>query len=363
MTVNTSEQTSLDLLITLKSQYEYALTEANAKAVYLREQLAHVNALLINQLIPSSNGAQPLQANVTDLAPMLALSAQIETLGSDFSPQLPSLEVAEPISVPRNTTTVTPRKQKRAISKIALKVAPKPEKPASKRHSLSLLPTYQGLQKLEAIAQVLKAAAGQEVTIDSVVQTLYGNLSAAEHKAERFRMKTAMFQGVKKGFWQKAATPSSYLIPAIKGRSSGQKAVKASLVAKAEEAIALAPESQAASRLAKSSKTKPGPVAGTNKRNSLPLLPVYQDMKKLDAIGVVLENYRGEVLHHDTIIQMLYGDLSPAELKAERVRIKTALLTGVKNNRWEKAPKPSSYFIQSEVATSRKARGAKAPKK
>lgn len=358
MTVNTSEQTSLDLLITLKSQYEYALTEANAKAIYLREQLAHVNALLINQLIPS-NGAQPLQANVTDLAQMLTLNAQIETLGSDFSPQLPSLEVAEPIAVTRNTTAVTPRNQKRTISK----VAPKPEKTSSKRNSLALLPAYQGLRKLDAIAQVLKTEAGQEVTIDSVVQMLYGNLSAAEHRAERFRMKTAMFQGVKKGLWQKAATPSSYLIPAVKGRNSGRKAVKASLVAKAEEAIALAPESQPDSRLAKVSKAKPGPVAGANKRNSLPLLPVYKDMKKLDAIGVVLENYRGEVLHHDTIIQMLYGDLSPAELKAERVRIKTALLTGVRNNRWEKAPKPSSYFLKSEVATSRKARGAKAPKK
>ncbi len=353
MTANTSEQTSLDLLITLKSQYEYALTEANAKAVYLREQLAHVNALLINQLIPS-NGAQPLQAHVTNSAPMLAFSAPVETLGSDLSTQLSSLEVTESIPVPSNATVSEPCTQKRAVSK----TTPKPEKPIRKRNSLTLLPAYQGLQKLDAIAQVLEAQAGQEVSIDSLVQTLYGNLSATEHKAERLRMKTAMFQGVKKGFWQKALTPSSYLIAAPKEGSAGRKTVKTSVAAKSEEAIALAPVSQPA----KGPKTKPGPTAGANTRNSLPLLPVYQDMKKLDAIGVVLEKYRGEVLHHDTIIQMLYGDLSPAELKAERVRIKTALLTGVKNNRWEKAPKPSSYFLKSD-ATSGKARGAKAPKK
>jgi hypothetical protein len=353
MTENTSEQTSLDLLITLKSQYEYALTEANTKAVYLREQLAHVNALLINQLIPSS-GAQPLQASVSDLSPTLALSAQVETFSSDFSPQLSSPEVSEPISAPSNAPTAKPRTQKRA------KATPKTAKTASKRNSLTLLPAYQGLQKLDAIAQVLSAKAGQEVTIDSVVQTLYGNLSAAEHKAERLRMKTAMFQGVKKGFWQKATTPSSYLIASPKRKNAGRKAVKESLVAKAEEATALAPVSPPK---AKASKAKPGPTAGANKRNSLPLLPVYKDMKKLDAIGVVLEKYRGEVLHHDTIIQMLYGDLSPAELKAERVRIKTALLTGVRNNRWEKAPKPSSYFLKPEGAASGKARGAKASKK
>jgi hypothetical protein len=346
MTENTSEQTSLDLLITLKSQYEYALTEANAKAVYLREQLAHVNALLINQLIPSSG--QPVQTHVTDSAPTLALSAQVETFSSDFPTQLSSLEVAEPILVTSDAPVSKPRTQKRAASK----ASPKSAKLSGKRNSLPLLPAYQGLRKLDAIAQVLKAEAGQEVTIDSVVQRLYGDLSAAAHKAERLRMKTAMFQGVKKGFWQKATTPSSYLVASAKRKNAGRR------TAKAEEAIALTPAS-----LPNKAKAKPGPTAGASKRNSLPLLPIYKDMKKLDAIGVVLENYRGEVLHHDTIIQMLYGDLSPTELKAERVRIKTALLTGVKNKRWEKAPKPSSYFLRSESAAPGKSRGARASKK
>jgi hypothetical protein len=69
MTANTPEQTSLDLLISLKSQYEFALTEANSKTVYLREQLAHVNALLLNQLLPPSQ-LKPLQAKV-EAAPTL----------------------------------------------------------------------------------------------------------------------------------------------------------------------------------------------------------------------------------------------------------------------------------------------------
>jgi hypothetical protein len=353
MTVNTPEQTSLDLLISLKSQYEFALTEASSKAVYLREQLAHVNALLLNQLLPPSQ-LKPLQAQV-DAAPTLALSAQIEP-EKEKSVLAPPLTVPEPISIPDTAPVSKPRAQKRLSTKGASKV----EKVASKRNSLPLLPAYQGLLKLDAIAKVLEAGRNQEVSIDNVVQVLYGNLSAAEHKAERLRMKTALFQGVKKGMWQKSTTPSHYFIGSLKGQ--GRKTTKASSTVNATKAIATptATESIPASKpkktpsvSARGNNAKSPQIGTPSKRKSLPLLPEYAGMKKLDAIGIVLEKNKGEVLHHDTIIQMLYGDLSLADLKEERIRIKTALLTGVKFNRWEKSPIPSSYLLKSKSAASK----------
>jgi hypothetical protein len=353
MTANTPEQTSLDLLISLKSQYELALTEANSKAVYLREQLAHVNALLLNQLLPHSQ-LKPLQAQV-DTAPTLALSAQIEPVKEKSVATLP-LTVTEPISILDTALISEPRAQKRP----SIEGAPKTEKVASKRNSLPLLPAYQGLLKLDAIAKVLEAERNQEVSIDNVVQALYGNLSAAEHKAERLRMKTALFQGVKKGLWQKSTTPSNYFIGSLKGqgrKTAGSSTAKASKIMATLETIESTPASKspktssASSLKAKASRAKSTQTGTNSKRNSLPLLPEYAGMKKLDAISIVLEKNRGEVLHHDTIIQMLYGDLSLADLKDERVRIKTALLTGVKNNRWEKSPIPSSYFLKSGPAS------------
>jgi hypothetical protein len=209
---------------------------------------------------------------------------------------------------------------------------------------------------------VLESERDREVSIDTVVQTLYGNLSAADHKAERLRMKTALFQGVKKGMWQKSTTPSNYFIGSLKGQ--GRKSAKGSSTANADKAIATLEKTKAipasnspktssvSSRSTKAPKSKPTPAGTASKRNSLPLLPEYAGMKKLDAIAIVLEKNRGEVLHHDTIIQTLYGDLSLADLKDERVRIKTALLTGVKNNRWQKSPIPSSYFLKSGSAAS-----------
>jgi hypothetical protein len=55
-----------DSLIALKSQYEQALTEVNTNASHLREQLSHVNALLLNQLVPT-------QAPIKSAEPALTL--------------------------------------------------------------------------------------------------------------------------------------------------------------------------------------------------------------------------------------------------------------------------------------------------
>jgi hypothetical protein len=352
MTANTPEQTSLNLLISLKSQYELALTEASSKAVYLREQLAHVNALLLNQLLPPSP-LKPLLAKVEATQP-LPVSAQLEPVKE--KPVLHPFTITESILTPDTATISKPPTQKSTPTKGTSKEG----KVASKRNSLPLLPAYQGLLKLDAIAQALEAERDREVSIDTVVQTLYGNLSAAEHKAERLRMKTALFQGVKKKLWQKSATPSHYFIGSLTGQGrkpAGSSTAKSNKDTATLDTTKVAP----ASNLPKTSPASPSPKGSkakspnsgkTSKRNSLPLLPEYAGMKKLDAIAMVLEKNRGEVLHHDTIIQMLYGDLSLADLKDERVRIKTALLTGVKNKRWQKSPIPSSYLLKSGSATS-----------
>ncbi len=50
-----------DYLSSLRFQYEQALSEADKKASQYREQLSHVNALLLDQLAPS-NGATSLTA-------------------------------------------------------------------------------------------------------------------------------------------------------------------------------------------------------------------------------------------------------------------------------------------------------------
>jgi peptidoglycan hydrolase CwlO-like protein len=73
---STPRPSPLDSLITLKSQYERSLSETETQASYLREQLSHVNALLLNQLVPP-------QAPIKSAEPALTLEeadAQVERL-------------------------------------------------------------------------------------------------------------------------------------------------------------------------------------------------------------------------------------------------------------------------------------------
>jgi hypothetical protein len=98
---------------------------------------------------------------------------------------------------------------------------------------------------------------------------------------------------------------------------------------------------------AKARATKVKPEAAPASRISFPLLPAYQGKSKLEAIGTVLEENQGKVVYHDSIIKELYGELSPEALKVERLRMKAALIQGVKKKLWQKASAPSTYVLKS----------------
>jgi hypothetical protein len=72
-------------------------------------------------------------------------------------------------------------------------------------------------------------------------------------------------------------------------------------------------------------------------------------MMKLDAIAAVLGQNLGEVLHQDTIIQMLCGNLSLEDLKKERVRMDACLRNGMKIYKWKKAPVAASYVLEASA--------------
>jgi hypothetical protein len=101
--------------------------------------------------------------------------------------------------------------------------------------------------------------------------------------------------------------------------------------------------------------TKPQATkARSSGRESFPLLPAYQGMTKLEAIGQILSEQSGHVLHQDTIIQLLYGDLSPEVLKVESRRMRASLFQGVTKGLWQRAPKqPSSYIASGNARKSK----------
>lgn len=306
-------QSLFNSLIALKSQYEQALTEADTKVSHLREQLSHVNTLLLNQLLPP-------KAHIKSAEPALTLDeADAQVVRLALAPVSTEVSVSD---IPKTKASI--RNTKAALEPALGKRTPRP-----------LLPAYEGLTRLEAIAHILQATPGQEITIDTLTESMFGDLSAAAHKAEVLKLRTLLYQGEKRGLWRKGSVPSSYMIP----NSTGEAKVSTAAVQPLSEK----------NLNAKASYVKP---SSSQQRISLTVLPAFDGMTKLDAIATVLEQHLGEVLHQNTIIQKLYGDLSIEDLKKERVRMDTCLRNGVKSNRWQKAPVAASYVLEAAGAKS-----------
>lgn len=288
-------------LIELRRHYEQIVAQSEYQAAQASAQLEHIDALLVNGLL---QGEMPVFSEAIP-ADRLALTAA--SVPDSFT---------EDDEIPPDTSD-----------------APAPESSVSQSSSKgdrtprTLMPAYEGMKRLEAIAKAMEATPGEEMTIDSLIQELFGNLSATDHKAERKRLNTLLYKGEKLGLWKKGKASSSYLVD-----ESGTDRSKAA-----------APTSTAqpsTSKTRKAARTSGG-------RDSLPMLSEYDGMTKLEAISKVLTDQSGHVLHQDSIIQLLYGDLSPDVLNEETRRLRASLFQGVRKGLWQKAAKqPSSYLVK-----------------
>lgn len=353
MTEKTSNQSLVDNLVALKSQYESELTEAGSKATYYKEQLVHLNALLLDRLLPSQE-FQTVQPQLERPEPVLSFTAQDK--GANDRPSLPPASKAKVNS----------------------------QAPAS-RVSLPFLPQYQGLKKLEAIGQVMQGYVGQVLHQDTIIQLLFGDLSPAALKTERLRMKTALLQGVKKGLWSKAPKPSSYILKGSKAKS-GQAAAPATAPKAASAKKKATPKSATASsarqgkapktaaRPAKAAKPSAKPARqasvkgrqtarskapGQSPRIILPMHSDFTGLSKIEAVEKVMAENAGKPVHIDTIIDRLFGTLSPADAKAEKGRMKDVMNRGRDRKLWNKAPAPLSFVMGSPTAASKATNNSK----
>ncbi len=156
-----------------------------------------------------------------------------------------------------------------------------------------------------------------------------------------------LYKGEKDKLWQKGKAPSSYIIQVEKKNSKGSDSKKVSTAKRSTT---------------KAKATKP---QSTKVRISLPLQPAFKGLQKHEAITAVLEKHRGTALHQDAIIEMLYGQLSPEAMKAERPRTKTALQAGVKTKKWQKSRKPACFQLpkNTKAAATKKTEQPKAKTK
>ncbi len=263
--------------------------------------------------------AQELPVLETTIAPTLKPASPIPAL----SAQAEALEIRTELEPDEDVEDFLERAKPSSLRKASLPAEPVAQ---GNRIPRPLLPAYQGLKRLEAIAQVLQSAPDLEMTTDRLISALFGTLSPAEHKAERLKLKTLLYQGKKLGRWQKGTTLSSYRLSAPHPTDKLQSA---------PVAIAKPPTPSQAK----------APAAKGNA--AISLLPAYAGMNKLEAIAQVLTEQSGHILHQDTLFQLLYGEASPEVLSKESKRMRASLFQGVTKGLWEKASnQPSSYLAK-----------------
>lgn len=350
----TNTQTLIQTLTTLKAHYEQQLAQSEAPASqHSADLLSHTDALLVGLLVQSNGHAVP--------------TATLKPLAQASAPKAVAQSKPKAVTVPAS------------------------------RISFELLPAYQGKSKLEAIGTVLVENQGKVVHQDSIIKELYGDLSPEALKVERLRMKAALNQGMKKNLWQKAPAPSTYTLKSTKAKAStpaekgtpstkGRKpktpptqsdqtpssVKKALIAAKASTSKKATPASKrtatrtsktATAKTTQAEKTQPEIVSINGKNiGAKPILTIHSDfdgLSKIDAVAKVMNENTGKVVNVDDIIERLYGQLSLADYKAEKARMKDVMHRGQGRELWRKAPAPLSFIVDKPETSKAKVSGRK----
>jgi hypothetical protein len=299
-----------ETLLALRDRYLALATTTAQQASHAREQLNHINALLVDQAILSEG---------TEIAPLPELSPTPSLLPA-LSPS-PAANIsdepapaAEQASAPPTTPAPFQRRKptQTAIPKaIATKASPAPQNGKPERATvLSLLPAFAGLSKTEAVAQVMADHAGQAVSLDQIIELLHGEMDLSDLKQERKRMRTIMWRGVDSKKWQRVKGKDSHyilptkLLPASNGRASG----------------------------------KPQPAATAKPAITGSLM---------GSVEKVLRDNQGTPMRAEAIATAIYGDLAPARLAEVKKEVSDRLAKGAKAKRWQRVPQQLGVYVYS----------------
>ncbi|MGR3280201.1 hypothetical protein ACSYAD_34690, partial [Acaryochloris marina NIES-2412] len=122
---------------------------------------------------------------------------------------------ASPSSGKRKSST-----PKKAASQAVAKKESQKKTSSSSSSVLTMNKPYDQMKKIDAITQVMHENPGKVMHYDDLIMRLFGELSKDDHKAERGRIKAAMYQGAKNNLWKKANVPMCFIYdPSLKAES------------------------------------------------------------------------------------------------------------------------------------------------
>jgi hypothetical protein len=296
----------VETLIALRDRYLSTLLSTPQQANYAREQLNHINALLIDQ------GVFP----------------------EALSPRQDSLALADPIDekpiLSTQTLRTNPRKavdKTPAISSSAKSATPTQDQPerSSRETILALLPEFTGMSKTAAVTQVITDHSGQILHLDDIIRLLHGDLDESALREERKRMRTILWQGVERQRWER-----------VKGKDAhytlSNKLLSAATPSKRKFPGKPAP-----------AQSLPAQRKQTGKAKSEQIAVISGSL--MGAVEQVLADNRGIPMRAEAIAEVLYGQLSPARFLEVKKQISDRLAKGVKTQRWQRVPKQVGVYV------------------
>ncbi len=341
MTLESSSSPFVDQLIAQRDFYQSQIDEYERQASYARQQVTHINALLLDQFLPASDPspisfgtAKPNAIAATRqeatyppalMGETAAISPEITASATNEDQIQSSPTIAEPQIESPKPLRVTNSAAKPAKPRVNRKL-PRPQT------KLPLLAPYAHLSKIDAVGQVLQEHRDSNLNTETIIQILYGDLNAADLKAEQTRMRATLNHGARKKLWNRLEKRGGLYSLEIQNSSKkkGQTKAKSSRSQKTVEKT-VDPTS------------KPTPKQTTKKSAPGKAKAVGQSL--MEKVINVMQAHPGKVMTSESVAQVIFGSLPSREWAAARKRISGIFSQGVRQDKWQRVSNEKGAYI------------------
>ncbi|MBW4553667.1 MAG: hypothetical protein KME35_21535 [Aphanocapsa sp. GSE-SYN-MK-11-07L] len=323
MTPESSDSPFVEQLIAQRDYYQAQIENFEQQASHARQQLVHINALLLDQFLPASDPS-PIPSGTAELNEIISLREGEAIAATRQEPAHPALTSGSSGIAQLSSPTAIAEPPSQIFEPAA---APKPiaNRKGRPQTLLPLLAPYAHLSKMAAVAQVLQEHHGNGVKPDAVIQFLYGGLSATDLKAEQTRMRATLNHGVRKGTWSK-----------LKGRGGDYAWQDPNSAASQPEATKSQPKSAKASQRDKPAAKQTATKSATSKGRGQSLM---------DQVSNVMQSHPGEVMTSELVAKELFGSLPSKQWATARKRISGIFSQGVQLKKWQRVANQKGAYI------------------
>ena len=305
-----SDQALTETIVSMRHQWQTNIRDYEHKIYHAKEQINHVNALLVDLLeMPHSSRDIDIQESTLEKEEVSSLSEALEKVSAESHTCLQEIEFQE---MPLSGSVPVFVKSDESPDEVPY-LAP------------VLLPQYQTFTQIEAVESLLKTYAGAVLHIDYIVRTLYGN-SAPKIEI----MSEILSLGVTQGLWSEIPDePDCYTwdLKLIEPEESTPDEKEQILASDHPKEQILEPEHSIN-------------LTDDKERSTDLMLPDYQHLGISKAIESVLKENAPRPLNINAVAQKLFGS-SDSKI---RKRVAKALVKGVSANRWKRVPRQAGVY-------------------